>query len=164
MFDVNDFTPILSWQNKVTLDEYQRWVRSVEMNSSDYGSIENIIFLLQKYIFDTDFEYFSWDYDDESEVTKNKWQAAKMVITIASKIVNRHELKPLVLTIMAQNYIVLGKWNKAIECYTAALNEYDSREDRNDIFNPPSSKDYTSEEQSAVLSIIHNIGIIYCRS
>lgn len=101
MFDVNDFTPILSWQNKVNLDEYQRWVRSVEMNSSDYGSIENIIFLLQKYIFDTDFEYFSWDYDDESEVTKNKWQAAKMVITIASKIVNRHELKPLVLTIMA---------------------------------------------------------------
>lgn len=161
MFDVNDFTPILSWQNKVNLDEYQRWVRSVEMNSSDYGSIENIIFLLQKYIFDTDFEYFSWDYDDESEVTKNKWQAAKMVITIASKIVNRHELKPLVLTIMAQNYIVLGKWDKAIECYTAALNEYDSREDKNDIFNPPSSKDYTSEEQSAVLSIIHNIGIIY---
>lgn len=52
MFDVNDFTPILSWQNKVNLDEYQRWVRSVEMNSSDYGSIENIIFLLQKYIFD----------------------------------------------------------------------------------------------------------------
>lgn len=51
MFDVNDFTPILSWQNKVNLDEYQRWVRSVEMNSSDYGSIENIIFLLQKYIF-----------------------------------------------------------------------------------------------------------------
>lgn len=116
---------------------------------------------MQKYIFDTDFEYFSWDYDDESEVTKNKWQAAKMVITIASKIVNRHELKPLVLTIMAQNYIVLGKWDKAIECYTAALNEYDSREDKNDIFNPPSSKDYTSEEQSAVLSIIHNIGIIY---
>lgn len=112
-------------------------------------------------IFDTDFEYFSLDYDDESEVTKNKWQAAKMVITIASKIVNRHELKPLVLTIMAQNYIVLGKWNKAIECYTAALNEYDSREDKNDIFNPPNSKDYTSEEQSAVLSIIHNIGIIY---
>lgn len=62
---------------------------------------------------------------------------------------------------MAQNYIVLGKWDKAIECYTAALNEYDSREDKNDIFNPPSSKDYTSEEQSAVLSIIHNIGIIY---
>lgn len=124
-------------------------------------AIENIIFLLQKYIFDTDFEYFSWDYDDESEVTKNKWQAAKMVITIASKIVNRHELKPLVLTIMAQNYIVLGKWDKAIECYTAALNEYDSREDKNDIFNPPSSKDYTSEEQSAVLSIIHNIDIIY---
>lgn len=25
--------------NKVTLDEYQRWVRSVEMNSSDYGSM-----------------------------------------------------------------------------------------------------------------------------
>ena len=57
--------------------------------------------------------------------------------------------------------IRLGKWDKAIECYTAALNEYDSREDKNDIFNPPSSKDYTSEEQSAVLSIIHNIGIIY---
>lgn len=161
MFDVNDFTPILSWQNKVNLDEYQRWVRNVEMNSSDYGSIENIIFLLQKYIFDTDFEYFSWDYDDESEVTKNKWQAAQMVINIASKIANRYELKPLVMTIMAQNYIVLGMWGKAIECYTAALNEYDRRADRNDIFNPPSSKDYTSEEQSAVLSIIHNMGIIY---
>lgn len=163
MFDIDDFVPILSWQNKVKLEEYQRWIQNVERDSSDYGSIENIIFLLQKYIFDTEFEdYFSWDYDEENEVTKNKWQAAQMVINIASKIANRYELKPLALTIMAQNYIVLGMWDKAVECYQAVLDVYDSREDRYEIFNPPSNIDYTtSDEQDMALAVIHNIGVIY---
>ena len=56
MFDVDNFTPIVSWQSKVSLKQYQSWVQSVEKNSSDLSSIENILFLLQQYIFETDYD------------------------------------------------------------------------------------------------------------
>lgn len=161
MFDVDNFTPIVSWQGKVSLKQYQSWVQSVEKNSSDLSSIENILFLLQQYIFETDYEgNFSWNYTEE-EVQENKWEAAKMVIHIASKIVNRFELKQLGLSIMAQNYIVLGMWDKASECYMAMLEAFDSYENCYEIFNPSSGKDYLNDEQRSAIAIIHNLGTIY---
>ena len=78
--------PILSWQNKVKLEEYQRWIQNVERDSSDYGSIENIIFLLQNIFLILSLRITLMDYDEENEVTKISGKQPKWLLTLLAKL------------------------------------------------------------------------------
>ena len=120
MSKTRNFKPLFPTTGRMTLSVYQDLNNKYESNPQDLKVINNLIDVLQDYIFSVrDLIAF----DDDNEIFENKKQAALKVMDIALSIKDNYALHMDYLAIMAQNSVIAGDWNRAISYYFELLNE-----------------------------------------
>lgn len=135
-------------------EEYLQLNSVLEWEPENLEKVGKTIELLQDYLFN----YLKWNWEHnytDEQVYNNKFEAAKKVILVAEGIKSNVFLYPEYLSILAQNYFLLGYWQIAIEIYEKMLRLpgvlLDVKYSRND---------YRGELELAS-QIIHNICVIY---
>ena len=145
MSRTRNFKPLFPTTGRMTLSVYQDLNNKYESNPQDLKVINNIIDVLQDYIFSVrDLIAF----DDDNEIFENKKQAALKVMDIALSIKDNYALH------MAQNSVIAGDWNRAISYYFELLNE-------DGVLNADYDESYYAGELELAAKIVHNICVLY---
>lgn len=151
MSRTRNFKPFLPGTSPVTLSEYQDLNNKYESNPKDLRTINCLVDVLQNYVFSVrDLIAF----DDDDEIFENKKQAALRVMDIAASIKDNYALHMDYLTIMAQNSVIAGDWNRAISYYFELLDE-------DGVLNADYDESYYAGELELAAKIIHNICVLY---
>lgn len=90
----------------------------------------------------------------DKEIFQNKDQAARKVIDIIKVLKNDDILYALYLAVTAQNYVVIGDWDSAVDYYYQMLN-------LDGVLNAEYDEDFYAGELELAAEIIHNIGTLY---
>lgn len=153
-----DFVPIFpetgthEWD--VTRATYQKVAQEIKKNPKDIKAIDDNISLLQGYIFSWKDFMVKEDAHSDKEIFQNKDQAARKVIDIIKVLKNDDILYALYLAVTAQNYVVIGDWDSAVDYYYQMLN-------LDGVLNAEYDKDFYTGELELAAEIIHNIGTLY---
>lgn len=151
MSRTRNFKPLFPTTGRMTLSVYQDLNNKYESNPQDLKVINNLIDVLQDYIFSVrDLIAF----DDDNEIFENKKQAALKVMEIALSIKDNYALHMDYLAIMAQNSVIAGDWNRAISYYFELLNE-------DGVLNADYDESYYAGELELAAKIVHNICVLY---
>lgn len=151
MSKTRNFKPLFTTTGRMTLSVYQDLNNKYESNPQDLKVINNLIDVLQDYIFSVrDLIAF----DDDNEIFENKKQAALKVMDIALSIKDNYALHMDYLAIMAQNSVIAGDWNRAISYYFELLNE-------DGVLNADYDESYYAGELELAAKIVHNICVLY---
>lgn len=151
MSRTRNFKPLFPTTGRMTLSVYQDLDNKYESNPQDLKVINNLIDVLQNYIFSVrDLIVF----DDDDEIFENKKQAALRVMDIALSIKDNYALHMDYLAIMAQNSVIAGDWNRAISYYFELLNE-------DGVLNADYDESYYAGELELAAKIVHNICVLY---
>lgn len=151
MSRTRNFKPLFPTTGRMTLSVYQDLNNKYESNPQDLKVINNLIDVLQDYIFSVrDLIAF----DDDNEIFENKKQAALKVMDIALSIKDNYALHMDYLAIMAQNSVIAGDWNRAISYYFELLNE-------DGVLNADYDESYYAGELELAAKIVHNIYVLY---
>ena len=151
MSKTRNFKPLFPTTGRMTLSVYQDLNNKYESNPQDLKVINNLIDVLQDYIFSVrDLIAF----DDDNEIFENKKQAALKVMDIALSIKDNYALHMDYLAIMAQNSVIAGDWNRAISYYFELLNE-------DGVLNADYDESYYAGELELAAKIVHNIFVLY---
>ena len=151
MSRTRNFKPLFPTTGRMTLSVYQDLNNKYESNPQDLKVINNLIDVLQDYIFSVrDLIAF----DDDNEIFENKKQAALKVMDIALSIKDNYALHMDYLAIMAQNSVIAGDWNCAISYYFELLNE-------DGVLNADYDESYYAGELELAAKIVHNICVLY---
>lgn len=151
MSRTRNFKPLFPTTGRITLSVYQDLNNKYESNPQDLKVINNLIDVLQDYIFSVrDLIAF----DDDNEIFENKKQAALKVMDIALSIKDNYALHMDYLAIMAQNSVIAGDWNRAISYYFELLNE-------DGVLNADYDESYYAGELELAAKIVHNICVLY---
>ena len=151
MSRTRNFKPLFPTTERMTLSVYQDLNNKYESNPQDLKVINNLIDVLQDYIFSVrDLIAF----DDDNEIFENKKQAALKVMDIALSIKDNYALHMDYLAIMAQNSVIAGDWNRAISYYFELLNE-------DGVLNADYDESYYAGELELAAKIVHNICVLY---
>lgn len=151
MSRARNFKPLFPTTGRMTLSVYQDLNNKYESNPQDLKVINNLIDVLQDYIFSVrDLIAF----DDDNEIFENKKQAALKVMDIALSIKDNYALHMDYLAIMAQNSVIAGDWNRAISYYFELLNE-------DGVLNADYDESYYAGELELAAKIVHNICVLY---
>lgn len=151
MSRTRNFKPLFPTTGRMTLSVYQDLNNKYESNPQDLKVINNLIGVLQDYIFSVrDLIAF----DDDNEIFENKKQAALKVMDIALSIKDNYALHMDYLAIMAQNSVIAGDWNRAISYYFELLNE-------DGVLNADYDESYYAGELELAAKIVHNICVLY---
>lgn len=151
MARTRNFKPLFPTTGRMTLSVYQDLNNKYESNPQDLKVINNLIDVLQDYIFSVrDLIAF----DDDNEIFENKKQAALKVMDIALSIKDNYALHMDYLAIMAQNSVIAGDWNRAISYYFELLNE-------DGVLNADYDESYYAGELELAAKIVHNICVLY---
>lgn len=151
MSRTRNFKPLFPTTGRMTLSVYQDLNNKYESNPQDLKVINNLIDVLQDYIFSVrDLIAF----DDDNEIFENKKQAALKVMDIALSIKDNYALHIDYLAIMAQNSVIAGDWNRAISYYFELLNE-------DGVLNADYDESYYAGELELAAKIVHNICALY---
>ena len=151
MSRTRNFKPLFPTTGRMTLSVYQDLNNKYESNPQDLKVINNLIDVLQDYIFSVrDLIAF----DDDNEIIENKKQAALKVMDIALSIKDNYALHMDYLAIMAQNSVIAGDWNRAISYYFELLNE-------DGVLNADYDESYYAGELELAAKIVHNICVLY---
>ena len=151
MSRTRNFKPLFPTTGRMTLSVYQDLNNKYESNPQDLKVINNLIDVLQDYIFSVrDLIAF----DDDNEIFENKKQAALKVMDIALSIMDNYALHMDYLAIMAQNSVIAGDWNRAISYYFELLNE-------DGVLNADYDESYYAGELELAAKIVHNICVLY---
>lgn len=151
MSKTRNFKPLFPTTGRMTLSVYQDLNNKYESNPQDLKVINNLIDVLQDYIFSVrDLIAF----DDDNEIFENKKQAALKVMDIALSIKDNYALHMDYLAIMAQNSVIAGDWNRAISYYFELLNE-------DGVLNADYDESYYAGELELAAKIVHNICVLY---
>ena len=151
MSRTRNFKPLFPTTGRMTLSVYQDLNNKYESNPQDLKVINNLIDVLQDYIFTVrDLIAF----DDDNEIFENKKQAALKVMDIALSIKDNYALHMDYLAIMAQNSVIAGDWNRAISYYFELLNE-------DGVLNADYDESYYAGELELAAKIVHNICVLY---
>lgn len=151
MSRTRNFKPLFPTTGRMTLSVYQDLNNKYESNPQDLKVINNLIDVLQDYIFSVrDLIAF----DDDNEIFENKKQAALRVMDIALSIKDNYALHMDYLAIMAQNSVIAGDWNRAISYYFELLNE-------DGVLNADYDESYYAGELELAAKIVHNICVLY---
>ena len=151
MSRTRNFEPLFPTTGRMTLSVYQDLNNKYESNPQDLKVINNLIDVLQDYIFSVrDLIAF----DDDNEIFENKKQAALKVMDIALSIKDNYALHMDYLAIMAQNSVIAGDWNRAISYYFELLNE-------DGVLNADYDESYYAGELELAAKIVHNICVLY---
>ena len=151
MSRTRNFKPLFPTTGRMTRSVYQDLNNKYESNPQDLKVINNLIDVLQDYIFSVrDLIAF----DDDNEIFENKKQAALKVMDIALSIKDNYALHMDYLAIMAQNSVIAGDWNRAISYYFELLNE-------DGVLNADYDESYYAGELELAAKIVHNICVLY---
>ena len=151
MSRTRNFKPLFPTTGRMTLSVYQDLNNKYESNPQDLKVINNLIDVLQDYIFSfIDLIAF----DDDNEIFEYKKQAALKVMDIALSIKDNYALHMDYLAIMAQNSVIAGDWNRAISYYFELLNE-------DGVLNADYDESYYAGELELAAKIVHNICVLY---
>lgn len=151
MSRTRNFKPLFPTTGRMTLSVYQDLNNKYESSPQDLKVINNLIDVLQDYIFSVrDLIAF----DDDNEIFENKKQAALKVMDIALSIKDNYALHMDYLAIMAQNSVIAGDWNRAISYYFELLNE-------DGVLNADYDESYYAGELELAAKIVHNICALY---
>lgn len=151
MSRTRNFKPLFPTTGRMTLSVYQDLNNKYESNPQDLKVINNLIDVLQDYIFSVrDLIAF----DDDNEIFENKKQAALKVMDIALSIKDNYALHMDYLAIMAQNSVIAGDWNRAISYYFELLNE-------DGVLNADYDESYYAGELELAAKIVHKICVLY---
>ncbi len=151
MSKTRNFKPLFPTTGRMTLSVYQDLNNKYESNPQDLKVTNNLIDVLQDYIFSVrDLIAF----DDDNEIFENKKQAALKVMDIALSIKDNYALHMDYLAIMAQNSVIAGDWNRAISYYFELLNE-------DGVLNADYDESYYAGELELAAKIVHNICVLY---
>lgn len=151
MSRTRNFKPLFPTTGRMTLSVYQDLNNKYESNPQDLKVINNLIDVLQDYIFSVrDLIAF----DDDNEIFENKKQAALKVMDIALSIKDNYALHMDYLAIMAQNSVIAGDWNRVISYYFELLNE-------DGVLNADYDESYYAGELELAAKIVHNICVLY---
>lgn len=151
MSRTRNFKPLFPTTGRMTLSVYQDLNNKYESNPQDLKVINNLIDVLQDYIFSVrDLIAF----DDDNEIFENKKQAALKVMDIALSIKDNYALHMDYLAIMAQNSVIAGDWNRAISYYFELFNE-------DGVLNADYDESYYAGELELAAKIVHNICVLY---
>lgn len=151
MSRTRNFKPLFPTTGRMTLSVYQDLNNKYESNPQDLKVINNLIDVLQDYIFSVrDLIAF----DDDNKIFENKKQAALKVMDIALSIKDNYALHMDYLAIMAQNSVIAGDWNRAIPYYFELLNE-------DGVLNADYDGSYYAGELELAAKIVHNICVLY---
>ena len=151
MSRTRNFKPLFPTTGRMTLSVYQDLNNKYESNPQDLKVINNLIDVLQDYIFSVrDLIAF----DDDNEIFENKKQAELKVMDIALSIKDNYALHMDYLAIMAQNSVIAGDWNRAISYYFELLNE-------DGVLNADYDESYYAGELELAAKIVHNICVLY---
>ncbi len=151
MSRTRNFKPLFPTTGRMTLSVYQDLNNKYESNPQDLKVINNLIDVLQDYIFSVrDLIAF----DDDNEIFENKKQAALKAMDIALSIKDNYALHMDYLAIMAQNSVIAGDWNRAISYYFELLNE-------DGVLNADYDESYYAGELELAAKIVHNICVLY---
>lgn len=151
MSRTRNFKPLFPTTGRMTLSVYQDLNNKYKSNPQDLKVINNLIDVLQDYIFSVrDLIAF----DDDNEIFENKKQAALKVMDIALSIKDNYALHMDYLAIMAQNSVIAGDWNRAISYYFELLNE-------DGVLNADYDESYYAGELELAAKIVHNICVLY---
>lgn len=151
MSRTRNFKPLFPTTGRMTLSVYQDLNNKYESNPQDLKVINNLIDVLQDYIF---FVRDLIAFDDDNEIFENKKQAALKVMDIALSIKDNYALHMDYLAIMAQNSVIAGDWNRAISYYFELLNE-------DGVLNADYDESYYAGELELAAKIVHNICVLY---
>lgn len=146
LFPVNEGTT-----HRTTLPVYQDLSRKYESNPQSLKAINDVVDVLQYYIFSIrDLAEVGTD----EEIFENKKQAALRVMDVADSIRDNSALYMDYLAIMAQNSVIVGDWNQAISYYCKMLDE-------DGVLNADYNKSYYAGELELAAKIVHNICVLY---
>lgn len=154
MLNISDFKPlfpvegIFDWS--VTVSFYQKLLKSYEREPRDLKAIEKLIDVLQYYIFNTNDAMADEDNYSDNEIFENKRDAASVVMSIAKNIDDYDALHIIYLAIMAQNCVVVGDWENAIDYYYEILEE-------DGVLNADYNEKFYTGELKLAARLIHNI-------
>lgn len=151
MSRTRNFKPLFPTTGRMTLSVYQDLNNKYESNPQDLKVINNLIDVLQDYIFSVR-DLIA--VDDDNEIFENKKQAALKVMDIALSIKDNYALHMDYLAIMAQNSVIAGDWNRAISYYFELLNE-------DGVLNADYDESYYAGELELAAKIVHNICVLY---
>ena len=134
---------------------YQGILQNYENDPCDLKCIDDIIDILQYYIFEEKNRIVDEDEYSDEEIFANKKQAALLVMEVASDSIKDNDaLRMDYLAIMAQNSVIAGDWNRAISYYFELLDE-------DGILNVDYNESYYVGELEMAAKIVHNICILY---
>lgn len=136
-----------------SMDTYVQLKRDFNINSDNLSNVGKMIEFLQYYVLS--YNKYEWEDITDKEFQKSKYNAIVNTIVIAEKIKHIPFLYPQYLSIVAQNYFLLGYWNIALEHYEKILRLPGVLFDVN-----YSRSNYTGELETAA-KLIHNMCIIY---
>ena len=146
-------TGLFKWS--ITMPVYQGILQNYENNPHDLKCIDNVIDILQYYIFEDKNRIVDEDEYSDAEIFANKKQAALLVMEVASdSIKDNNALHMDYLAIMAQNSVIAGDWNRAISYYFELLNE-------DGVLNADYDESRYTGELELAAKIIHNICVLY---
>ncbi|UQK45182.1 AAA family ATPase [Faecalibacterium sp. I3-3-33] len=156
---ISDYKPLFPetglFERSITTSVYKNILQNYEDNSEDLQYIEDIIEILQYYIFEGKNEIVDEDEYSDDEIFSNKKQAALLVMNIATASIKNNDILYMdYLAIMAQNSVIVGDWNRAISYYFELLNE-------DGVLNADYDESYYTGELELAAKIIHNICVLY---
>ena len=92
---ISDYKPLFPetglFERSITTSVYKNILQNYEDNSEDLQYIEDIIEILQYYIFEGKNEIVDEDEYSDDEIFSNKKQAALLVMKMNCPRINRHE-------------------------------------------------------------------------
>lgn len=156
---ISDYKPLFPetglFERSITTSVYKNILQNYEDNSEDLQYIEDIIEILQYYIFEGKNEIVDEDEYSDDEIFSNKKQAALLVMNIVTASIKNNDILYMdYLAIMAQNSVIVGDWNRAISYYFELLNE-------DGVLNADYDESYYTGELELAAKIIHNICVLY---
>ena len=146
-------TGLFEWS--ITMPVYQGILQNYENDPRDLKCIDDIIDILQYYIFEEKNRIVDEDEYSDEKIFANKKQAALLVMEVASdSIKDNNALRMDYLAIMAQNSVIAGDWNRAISYYFELLDE-------DGVLNVDYNESYYVGELEMAAKIVHNICVLY---
>ena len=152
----SNFMPLVTESpfNQLNLKTYLQLTYNLAYEPESLTHIGHIIEFLQYYVFNISRQELSNVITDE-EFNKNKFDAIVNTILAAEKFKSMPLLYPEYLSIVAQNYFLLGCWNISLEYYEKMLRLPGV------LFDVDYSRSYYTGELEVAAKIIHNMCIIY---
>ena len=151
-YDSNFLPLIPSPLFELSMNTYVKLKHNLTLDSNNLTNVGKMIEFLQYFVLK--YNKNEWDTVADKDFNRSKYNAIVSTIMIAERIKPISFLYPQYLSIVAQNYFLLGYWNIALEYYEKMLRLPGV------LFDVEYSRSYYTGELETASRIIHNMCVI----